>query len=165
MMTHSEAKLRPDYSFRLSSGINGYRQEIIDDKFSWWSDHETDGVAEWGIAVLEVGHVDIELNLGAMCNEEGTGYINKPDLTYFLCVKGKDETGHPYWNDGGYLDGLGYEVCVNWRSDGWLTQLEADMFENLMMAVKELDLSIDEPNFTSITHQWDVFNKISGTKL
>lgn len=164
-MNFNEAKERKDYDFRIHNAIVGYRKELIDRSFSWWCEEvENNGVAEWGIAVLEIGWVDIELNIGVMCNDDGTGYINKPDPVYFICVKGRPTSNETGWCDGGYLDNFGYVVNVDWSSDNWLEQLEKDMFDNLMKAVKEFNLKIDEPNWEGVEHEFDVFDRIHGIR-
>ena len=165
-MTFEEAKERTDYDFRTHNAIVGYKNEVLIPKsFPWWCDEAAvDGFAEWGIAVLELGWVDIELNVNAMCDDDGSGYINKPDITYFICVKGRVDENTTDWSDGGYLDDFGYVVNVDWEADNWMEQLEKDMFENLMKAVKEFDLKIDEPNWYGEDHYMDVFDRIHGVK-
>lgn len=168
-MTFAEAKARDDYKFRLN-GVESFLHDLRTGEFMNWTDADKrDGYFNYGMAVLEIGNVDIELNINAMCSDDGFDYINQPDPCYFMCVKGtgteKLEVAiyYEYWNDAGYLDNFGYEVSVNWWADDWIEQLERDMFENLMKAVKEFDLKIDEYNFVGERHQWDVFNKLNGT--
>ena len=168
-MTFAEAKARDDYKFRLN-GVQSFLHDLRTGEFMNWTDFDKrDGYFNYGMAVLEIGNVDIELNINAMCSDDGCDYINAPDPCYFLCVKGTGTENlevaiyFEYWNDAGYLDNFGYEVSVNWWADDWIEQLERDMFENLMKVVKEFDLKIDEYNFVGEEHQWDVFNKLHGT--
>lgn len=157
-MTFAEAKARADYKFRLC-GVNDFIHDLRTREFMNWTEYDKrDGYFNYGTAVLEIGYVDIELNINAMCESEAYGYINQPDPCYFVCIKGYNND----WCDAGYLDDFGYEVSVNWWADDWVEQLERDMFENLMKAVKEFDLKIDEPNWTSYGHEFDVFDRIHG---
>ena len=77
-------------------------------------------------------------------------------------IKGTDNDGEELWGDGGYLDDFGYVVSVNWQSDDWAIELERDMFNNLMKAVQQFNINIDEPNFNGTSHSFDMFDKIHG---
>jgi hypothetical protein len=151
---------RNEYKF-ICDRVGSFRQELINGKFSAWDEYaEINGSFDYGVAVFEMGYVDIELNICAMCNEDGTGYVNKLDPAYFICVKGFNGD----WCDAGYLDDFGYVVNVDWAAEDWREQLKKDMFYNLMRAVKEFDLKIECPNWTEQGHEWDVFDRIHGIK-
>lgn len=159
-MTFAEAKARNDYKFRLN-GVQTFLHDLKTGEFMNWTElDKRDGYFNYGMAVLEIGNVDIELNINAMCSDDGYDYINQPDPCYFACVKGYNGD----WCDAGYLDNFGYEVSVNWWADDWVEQLERDMFENLIKAVKEFDLKVDEPNWTEYGHEFDVFDRIHGVR-
>ena len=159
-MTFEEAKARPDYNFTLC-GVNDFIHDLKTGEFMNWTEYnKVDGYFNNGMAVLKIGYVDIELNIGAMCDDEGIEYINQPDPCYFVCVKGYNGD----WCDAGYLDDFGYEVNVNWYATDWAEQLERDMFENLMRAIKEFDLKVDEPNWTEDGHEFDTFDRINGIR-
>ena len=158
-MTFAEAKAKSDYKFRLN-GIQDYIHTLKNNKFDDWSEYDEHyGFYEYGTAVLEIGYADIELNINTRPNANGTGYINKPYPCYFMCVKGFNNG----WCDAGYLDDIGdYPVCVNWAASDWVEQLERDMFENFMKAVREFDIKIDEPNWLDVGHEFDVFDRLHG---
>ena len=158
-MTFAEAKARDDYKFKLN-GVEDFIHDLKTGEFMNWTEYdERDGYFNYGEAILEIGYADIELNIETMCNGDGTGYINQPDPCYFMCVKGFNNG----WCDAGYLDDIGdYPVCVNWSASDWVEQLERDMFENFMKAVREFDIKIDEPNWLDVDHEFDVFDRLHG---
>ena len=160
-MKFKEAKARDDYKFKLC-GVNDFIHDLRTGEFMNWTEYDNiDGYFNYSQAVLEIGFVDIELNINAMCDDEGFGYENQPDPCYFVCVKGYNGD----WCEAGYLDDFGYEVSVNWAATNWVEQLERDMFESLMKAVKEFDLKIDEPNWNEPHHEFDVFDRIYGIRM
>lgn len=89
-------------------------------------------------AVLELGYVDIELNL----------FPDDSALSgYFICVKRGD--GPHDWESDDYADSvLGDEGIVNvdWSAENWSELLEADMFRVLSAYVDKVGYSIDKPN-------------------
>lgn len=119
-MKFDEAKQRKDYKFTLN-GI----EEIIDDirkgRLDGFTAY-TEGLR--GAAVMEVGYVDIEVNIFSEA-QLTTLEEKKTDLTpvidYFVCVKSADEE----WVSDDYLD---RKILVDWSSDDWKEQLEHDMF-------------------------------------
>lgn len=138
-MTFEEAKQRIDYKFSLN-GI----EEIIDDIRKGCLDEftaYTEGLR--GAAVMEVGYVDIEVNVNSEA-QLTTLEEKKNDLTpvidYFVCVKSSDEE----WVSDNYLD---REIRVDWNSDDWKEQLEHDMFCALDEYVKEKGYHYDRGNF------------------
>lgn len=58
-MTFEEAKKRPDYKFVL----NGIESDIEDIRNNYMKRLYENGDPERGIAILEIGYVDIEVNL------------------------------------------------------------------------------------------------------
>ena len=144
-MKWSEAKNRPDYKFTPISE-NALRQ-IRNGCMEYMS---KDGSPIWGEAVLEIGYVDIELNITAPCIfDEDKPNDQTPVLEYFCCVKCGDSPGD--WESLGYLDDLiagnpNTHVDVNWNADDWQTQLEQDMFQTLDWFCYVLGLTYDKPN-------------------
>lgn len=141
-MTLSEAKKRPDYRF-VSDGIDIYIDEIRHGKFKIHD--EENGEHIWGCAVLEIGYVDIELNLESGTEDKSGKLINDVYPSYYVCVKYGD--GPLDWDSVsiGYVDDK-YPVQVDFCKADWEEQLERDMFEKLMYVVKDYGLHIDEPN-------------------
>jgi hypothetical protein len=131
-MTFEEAKQRPDYEFRLN-GIQHWIRVIKADHL----EIDLDNGPLIGEAVLEIGYVDIEVNIfvRGMFNELPT---YKPIIEYFTCVKTEDG-----WESAGYL---GIEADVDWWSNIWKEKLEKDMFLALNEFVNLSGLSYDEPN-------------------
>lgn len=138
-MCFEEAKKREDYSFALNGiedVIDGIRKGCLD------------GFTEYaepmrGAAVMEVGYVDIEVNIFSEA-QVTTLEEKKNDLTpvidYFVCVKNADGE----WTSDDYLDS---EVKVDWNSGDWQEQLEQDMFTALDEYVKKKGYHYDRPNF------------------
>lgn len=131
-MTFEEAKQRPDYRFRLT-GIQLLIRDIREEHL----EIDLDNGPLMGKAVLEIGYVDIEVNISilGMFNETPT---YKPIIEYFICIKTEDD-----WESIGYL---GIEADVDWWSNRWKEELEEDMFLTLNEYVESVGLSYDGPN-------------------
>lgn len=162
-MKYNDARMREDYKFTIC-GIENFREEIKAGAFSNFGEFEEEnGVAEWGLAVLEVGWLSLEVNLGA--KPENGGYRNEPEVSYFCLVKGL-----PYpslikmgeWSDAGYLDDFGIEVDVDFSKKNWKQLLEKDMFEKLNQFADMCQLSFEEPNWSGKDHAMDCFDRIHG---
>lgn len=156
-MTFAEAKARSDYKFfhHITEELN----ELKNKSFKDWDDYEREnGVFKISLAALEIGSVDIELNVTSYSKVNEDGYINLPIPEYFLCVKGP----HMEWGNAGYLDFPRYKVKVDWFSEDWLEQLEKDMFNKLQNAILEFDLKIDKPNWSDGEDEFTVFDRIQG---
>ena len=168
IMTFEEAKKRSDYRFGIYE-LEWLIPEIRNGKFNNWDDNcdGVDGRFYNGTAVLEIGWIDIEVNITSDCKEEDGSYINKVYVSYFSCVKGKTDIFETGWCDVGYLDCFGYDVEVDWSSKDWMDQLERDMFDKLVAFCEKYDVKIDEPNFDNSdgeSHEWDVFDRLNGIK-
>ena len=159
-MTIRKAKKRNDYLFYAES-TEYFRDELIAGEYDFWDEYHSakEGTFNRGAAYLELGWCDIELNINCAVDESGR-YINKVVPAYFICVKGKPETGGEEWRPVGYIDDIGNTVKVDWAADDWKEQLEKDMLENLMIAAKRLDLKIDEPNWEDESHAFDAFDRL-----
>ena len=131
-MTFEEARKRPDYCFRLN-GIQLLIRDIREEHL----EIDLDNGPLIGEAVLEIGYVDIEVNISVngMFSETPT---YKPIIEYFMCVKTEDD-----WESIGYL---GIEADVDWWSNRWKEELEEDMFLALNEYVESAGLSYDRPN-------------------
>ena len=160
VLENRTAKKSVDYIFRAEL-VEHCRNELIAGEFDAWDDYHSakDGRFELGTALLELGWCDIELNINSAVDGHGR-FINKIAPAYFICLKGKTEEGDEDWSPAGYIDDFGYKVCVDWGADNWKEQLEKDMFENLMKAVKRFDIKIDEPNWEGEGHAFDVFDRL-----
>ena len=161
-MTKKKKKKRSDYKFWINTA-DCFRKDLINGSFSsWYEDDEEDGVFERGIAVLEIGWVDIELNICSAWCDKHACYVNKIVPSYFICVKGNPEPGVTEWNPAGYLDDFGYKVDVDWSDEKWEKKLEKDMLKNLLKAIDQFNLKTDEPNWKGDNNPYfDVFNRIN----
>lgn len=165
-MTKKEAKKRSDYKFWINTA-EGFRKQLIDGSFDYWDEYDAeDGVFEKGAAVLELGWVDIELNLSAAWCDKHECYVNKIMPSYFICVKGKRSSSTTEWSPAGYLDDSRYKVSVDWSNEKWEKKLENDMLKNLMKAIDQFNLNTDGPNWKweGDEHDMDVFNRINENK-
>ena len=136
-MTFEEARHRPDYSFVL----NGIESDIEDIRNNYMKRLYENGDPERGIAILEIGYVDIEVNL---MTYEQTGKHpgdKRPIIDYFSCIKYGDNEND--WRSDDYVD---HDINVNWESDNWAEQLERDMFEALDKYVAQKGYSYDHAN-------------------
>ena len=136
-MTFEQAKARSDYKFN-TDGIENVISEI--------RNNYMDSLLEYGdpirgAAVLEIGHVDVEVNI---FTHEQCGIIDKgkiPKIDYFTCLKHGDTDDS--WESDDYLD---CDVNVDWNTDNWKEQLERDMFRALDAYVQSNGYSYDRPN-------------------
>lgn len=137
-MKFGDAKKRKDYSFTLN-GI----ETVID----LIRKGRMDGFTEYtepmrGAAVMEVGYVDIEVNI--FSEAQVTALKQKkndlsPVIDYFCCLKRSDGK----WFSDNYLDRT---VRVDWAADDWQEQLERDMFAALDEYVQANGYSYDHGN-------------------
>lgn len=77
-MTFDEARQRSDYNFAL----NGIESDIEDIRNNYMKRLYENGDPERGIAILEIGYVDIEVNL-MTCND----YLEMVDLKQNILEK------------------------------------------------------------------------------
>lgn len=136
-MKLSEAKLRNDYHFTCVE-ISKYIDEIRNNKMV--SLYEN-GDPLRGVAVLEIGYIDIEVNITTFEQVGITEKGNAPLFNYFICLKHGDNDND--WESEDYLE---YEINVNFKDDNWKEQLESDMFNSLCLCVNEYGYSFDSPN-------------------
>lgn len=126
--------------------------EIREKKFFDFTKRDAvDGVFVNGLAVLEDGWLDIELNISSESIPEG--YENKLVPSYFCCAKGL-ENGEETWAEYGYLDDIGYDVEVDWSADDWEDQLKADMERKLKQVAKDYGLHFDKPNWEGSVYDY-----------
>lgn len=139
-MNFEEAKAREDYMFDASV-LYHYLDEIRRGKFDCHDEEEGEHI--WGVSILEIGYVDIEVNLLSGEEDENGKVANEVYPCYFICVKDDCDD----WNSWsiGYVDDK-YPVNVDFCKADWEEQLERDMFEKLMCVVKDYNLHINEPN-------------------
>lgn len=140
-MTFEEAKKRTDYKFTL----NGIEDLIEDIRNHWMKSMIENGDPYRGCAVLEIGYVDVEVNLHTKeqvaIHDDQLG-DKTPVISYFTCKK--YGSGSNDWTSDRYLDE--YEVQVDWKASDWKEQLERDMFAALDRYVEKEQLSYDHPN-------------------
>ena len=142
-MTYEEAKKRVDYHF----SINELEGIIEDIQKGWLDDFEENGDPMRGAAVLEIGYVDIEVNIFSeeqICREGVKLSDEKrkaPVIDYFICVK--TEKDKDSWRDDKYLE---IKVNVDWSAENWKELLEHYMFIALDNYVRKAGYSYDHPN-------------------
>lgn len=139
-MTFEEARQRKDYKFSL----NGVEELINDIRNNYLKDFEEDGDGCRGAAVLEIGYVDVELNIYTVgqCWYPGRDPEDKtPNLSYFTCLKHGESSDD--WSSDDVLD---YKINVDWNADNWKEQLETDMFKALNGYVENNGYSYDHAN-------------------
>lgn len=134
------AKARGDYRFTL----NGVEHPQVLTDLRKGSMGSLSGAAEpyIGAAVLEVGYLDIELNIFSKAQVTTRGEKARdlsPVLDYFVC--GKDKQGD--WVNDGYLE---RPVTVDWNAANWQEQLEADLFAALDAYATAKGYTYDGPN-------------------
>ena len=81
-MTFEEAKKRPDYKFVL----NGIESDIEDIRNNYMKRLYENGDPERGIAILEIGYVDIEVNLMTYEQVGEHPGDKRPIINYFSCL-------------------------------------------------------------------------------
>lgn len=136
-MTFEEAKKRPDYKFVL----NGIESDIEDIRSNCMKGLYENGDPERGIAILEIGYVDIEVNLMTYEQVGEHPGDKRPIINYFSCIKYGDNDND--WRSDDYVD---HDINVNWVLDNWAEQLERDMFEALNKYVVQKGYSYDHAN-------------------
>lgn len=141
----NQAKARADYTFSPVS--NHTLQQIRNGCMKYMT---KEGEPQWGEAVLEIGYVDIELNITAPCIfDENRPTDKTPVLEYFCCIKRSD--AYDDWYSVGYLDDIvkdnpNTKVHVDWNAEDWKEKLEEDMFSTLAWLCEVEGLSYDTPN-------------------
>ena len=146
-MTLEEARAREDYKFAIDATPTDYEWLI---KSMTYSEHEAefkerywDAGPDKGVAVMEIGYIDIELNLTEFGAE------------YFICVNTGKYGDRDYdWESVGYVDDLFLDVAdpgwkfvdVDFSAADWREQLERDMFETLDYVVEQTQWSYSWPN-------------------
>ena len=137
-MTFEQAKHRKDYKFTLN-GVENIIGDIRKGRLDGFTVY-TEGLI--GAAVLEIGDVDIELNVHSKAQvtylESQKGDLS-PVMDYFICVKNIDDE----WINLGYLDCM---PKVDWNRQDWKEQLEKDMFLALDKYVQEKGYYYDRGN-------------------
>ena len=134
------AKARKDYRVLLHEVEN---PQVLADLRNGSMD-SLSGAAEpyIGAAVLEVGYLDIELNIfskAQVTTRGGKARDLSPVLDYFVCVK--DEQGD--WANDGYLE---RPVTMDWTVANWQEQLEAALFAALDAYATAKGYTYDGPN-------------------
>ncbi len=134
------AKCREDYRFFCM------REDIRDEIIAGHMDRVTDYGVLIGEAVLEIGNIDIEINISTPEQEDADKEgDDSPCIDYFCCAF----DGEEWWEDGYLLDHFLSDNCkvdVDWAADNWRELLERDMFDTLVWYANMRGLSFDEPN-------------------
>lgn len=145
-MTFEEAKGLKEYKFSL----NGIENLIDDLRKNWMVNMKEEGTGHKGVAILELGYIDIELNI---FTEEQVSRIpcsgdKTPVIDYFVCVK------NFRWESNGYVE---YNVNVDWKAENWIQQLEQDMFAALEKYREEHGYKYDRPNYGAMSEDLEMY--------
>ena len=127
-----------EYNFRLN-GVENLIPQIRTGRLDGFTKNSEPMI---GAAVLEIGYVDIELNIHSeaqVTDLESKKDDLSPVIDYFVCAKNMDDE----WVSLGYL---GYTPKVDWNRHDWNRQLERDMFLALDTWVSETGLKYTRPN-------------------
>lgn len=133
-----EMRHRPDYKFTVQITADTL-QELRNNRMDSFTEN---GDPIRGAAVLEIGHVDLEVNIHAACQTAyGKPEDKTPQVSYFCCVK-HGETDESWESDDYVCDVRN----VDWNADDWKEQLEFDMFVELDKYREAKGYSYDSPN-------------------
>lgn len=111
-----------------------------------------------GIAMLELGYLDIELNIHTV--EEASEYLEEatPVCDYFICVKCGDTNDPWEWESFGYADDyigeLGHAE-IDWNAENWEELLFKDMLISLVAFYDEA--RVHKKNLTFLSPNERVF--------
>lgn len=97
-----------------------------------------------GIAVLELGYLDIELNINTLDRECNDLEETAPLCDYFICTKYGD--GRDEWESFGYADdfiGDAGTAHVDWSAENWEELLFSDMLQALCRFAAHMNGSRD----------------------
>lgn len=122
--------------------------------------------AKWcelrGIAMLELGNLDIELNINCDVDDTSDAETVTAFPDYFICVKsvdpnGPDGTVIPDWESYGYADdyiGESGTAHVDWSAENWEEQLFADMLKSLGMFAQKVRATENLTFFRPTIRPW-----------
>ena len=100
-----------------------------------------------GLAILEDGYVDIELNICENYSSWENGKEIEP--AYYICQKCVAADMFEFWEDVGYADEiLPIDECypnIDWTGD-YKKQLREDMERVLKLYIEKAGLYFDKPN-------------------
>ena len=88
-------------------------------------------VGIWGVAVLEIGYADIEVNVTRAEGDAISG-------DYFVCLKQEDGE----WFSHGYID---REVTIDWSAPDWKDRLHEEMRAELIRYADEQHWDLSTP--------------------
>ena len=144
--------------YNLVHYINEIRQGYFTD---WSEDDAVNGRFENGMAVLETEYSDIEVNVYSESADDGSCYLNKVCVSYFICLRGSDKDD---WEEFGYPEDLsnGYEVNVDFATDNWQELLKTDMEQKLFKFLKEFQCHSDNPNWHDKREFATLYARIAG---
>lgn len=120
----NDTKNRKDYDF--SEEIQYYLENL---QSNWFPELHENMDPVRGAAVLEIGYVDIELNIHSIAQITDKDYMKEnfsPVCSYFCCIKHGDSDDD--WESDDYID---ESVNVDWNAENWREQLENDMIVKL----------------------------------
>lgn len=136
VITLEEAKRRDDYVFSAAE-----LEPIVPElRKNWLESFSENGDPLRGCAVLEIGFIDVEVNIYSK-EQEGKSGDKTPDIGYFCCIRTSNDDAS--WVSDDYID---YKPSVDWNSDDWKEQLEQDMFKALSMYAKKRCYNFNKPN-------------------
>ena len=118
------------------------RKELAEGKLHKYADAAANCELR-GTAMLEIGHLDIELNINSIEEEDDHIEEATPACDYFICAKyGEDRDD---WESYGYADdyiGDAGQAHVDWSAENWEELLFLDMLKALSLYVD----TVNKPN-------------------
>ena len=111
------------------------RQELANGKLTGTNAQAASWCNMRGMAMVELGYLDIELNVNTLDREVDDLEETVPICDYFICVKHGDDAFDWDWESFGYaddyisVDGVAH---VDWAAEDWEEQLFRDMLKSLV---------------------------------
>lgn len=109
------------------------RQELANGKLTGTNAQAASWCNMRGMAMVELGYLDIELNINTLDREDDDLEETVPICDYFICVK-HGEDARWDWESFGYADdyiGEDGVAHVDWAAEDWEDQLFRDMLKSL----------------------------------
>lgn len=153
-MTKQELKARDDFRFKDVEIEDYWLRQIRAVKLDHAGDYK------WGAAYLEIGNVDIEVNITSKLYMSEKWILEPtdiPDIAYFICVRCKEDQlrGFDDWYQVGYME---RKPKVDWNSEEWKQQLKEDMLDALIECVEKCGFNYDELH--EVKDVQEIFNKV-----
>ena len=125
--------MHKEMTFKFNHEIDEtLRQELANGKLTGTNAQSASWCDLRGVAMLELGFLDIEMNINTLDREEDSLEETVPICDYFICVKHGEDAFD--WESFGYADdyiGDDGVAHVDWAAEDWEEQLFRDMLNSL----------------------------------